>query len=83
LRPWPSNNRSDIKAQFFLKKQVKSSLILKETKVEGENTLYWFEKKKIIYPFHREGGYKGQNKISTLEVVYGSDIKRLLDATSH
>jgi hypothetical protein len=38
---WPSNNKSDLQVQKNIGKKVKSSLILKKTKVERGKTLYF------------------------------------------
>jgi len=41
-RPWPNNNHSGLKAFLNFENviEVNFSLILKKTKVEGENTFY-------------------------------------------
>jgi hypothetical protein len=83
--PWFNNNHIDLIVQFFWEKWIEISLILKKKKIgQGKYiVLIWKEKllrkgKKITHS-NESVVIRGKTNFH-YQVVYGSDIKILLDA---
>jgi len=89
LGPWSSNNHIDLTIQFFWQKQIRISLILKETKFEGGKHILKIWKEKIIRKGKKMFTHSNESVVIRgktnfhYQIVYGSDMKILLDATAH